>query len=83
MKDADAIKRRELLKQLKNAEAACKAASREFSACLRDVPSSTPQPDGVARVQKAGRAYLWAIAQHRQALERFTDAAVEDEEPVQ
>jgi hypothetical protein len=84
MADDEARKRREFLKrQLAKADEHCKAAGEAFATCMRDVPTNIPQPDGIARLQRVGRAYLWALSQQKQALEQFTDSALEDEDPMQ
>jgi hypothetical protein len=52
-----------------------------FDSIIAEVPRGLPAPDGVLRIEEAGRARRFAFKKYQQALSKFTEFAVKSDGP--
>ena len=65
---------RDVLKQrLDSAQAEYRTRNAQFEAIVKQVPTGMPQPDGINRVQSAGRNHHISLGRYMKALKNFTD----------
>jgi hypothetical protein len=50
-----------------------------FDSIVAEVPSGLPAPDGVLRIEEAGRARRFAFKKYQQALSEFTEFVVKSD----
>ena len=64
---------RQLVEQLRAARAQYAAARENFDAVISEVPSGLPHPDGVMRIEQAGKESRRTRELYTKALMRYSD----------